>query len=565
MEPNQGERATGREIEGLLVEFQKGVRAVGFYPPKHPALIKIVQQTFAPFQVAAHEHGEFSFSVTRAGIWFEEKVQSPENENVKTLAKFLFQRRVKKLFFLDGLTVREWYQFLKVISSDAEEMYLRGGLEKLLKENRLTHVFVNDVDLQYLKNVNSQPEVPELPLPEEDEPESPPEEEEAETNIPGLSEATELSQDGYHTDSDDEDTRFKPEVTAALRRLQAAPDPDIYYEAALSLADLATQVQQERKWSLLFKIIEAFEKDAHSPDSGVDTKKYAIRAMRKVASPQLARALLKELATDDKSESEVESLLRILSKFGTVALEALYDRLRTPIDEYSGRLFGQLIVRIGPPALGMVTSLCDPAYPAPTARLAAQAIGGLKLTDGVAGLTRLLAHPDASVTIAAIDGLIEIRDLQALKVLGRYLSSDNPVQNRRHILDSIGTLKEARMTPLLLDLFRRAEDFDLTADLRKSLNVALARIGGKSVFEGLVEILKARKFFGPLYDKQTLSDALKIMTATGDRDALEMLRGNMKFKDSDLQQQLAQTIEAIDRRLATGAQTQAQPTGGAQP
>ncbi len=129
-------------------------------------------------------------------------------------------------------------------------------------------------------------------------------------------------------------------------------------------------------------------------------------------------------------------------------------------------------------------------------------------------------------------------------------------------------LKEARLTPLLLDLFRRAEDFELTADLRKSLNIALARIGGRAVFEGLTEILKARKFFGPLYDKQILSDALKIMTAAGDRDALDMLRKDVKFKDSDLQQQLTQTIEAIDRRLGAGIPPQAQPNqtaGGFQP
>jgi len=560
MEPPQGERATGREIEGLLVELQKAVRAVSFYPANHPALAKIIQQTFTPFGNAAHEHGEFSFGVTRAGIWYEEKIQSPENENVKTLAKFLFQRRIKKLFFLDGLSVREWYQFLKALSSDAEEMYLRGGLEKLLKESRLTHVFVNDVDLQYLKNVNSQPEVPELPLPEEEEPEEDAADE-GEADIPGLAEATELSQDGYRTEADDEDTEFKPEVTAALKRLELAPDADIYYEAALSLVDLATQVQRGRKWSLLFKIIEAFEKDAHDPEAGVETKKYAIRALRKVATPQLVRALLKELATDDKSESEVESLLRILSKFGTVTLETLYDRLRTPIDEYSERLFGQLVVRTGAPALSMVASLCDPAYPAPTARLAAHAIGGLKLAEGVAPLSRLLSHPDTSVVIAAVDGLLEIRDHEALNVLGRYLSSDNPVQIRRHILDNVGMRKEARITPLLLDLFRRAEDFELTPDLRKSLNIALARIGGKPVLESLIEVLKARKFFGPLYDKQTLLDAMKILGVAGDRDALNALRGSVKFKESELQQQLQSTCETLDRRFSAPAPA----TGGIQP
>ncbi len=565
MEATQGERSTGREIEPLLVELQKGIRAVAFYPPRHPSLLKVVEQSFAPFSIAAHEQGEFSFSVTRAGIWLDDKLQSPENEHVRGLAKFLFQRRIKKLFFLDGLTLKEWYWFLRAISVDAEEMQTRGGLEKLLQEKHLTHVFVNNVDLQYLKRAGSAQELPAQPAEGTDGeapevPEPAPDEEEAPEEVTSFSEATELDTTGATaaaaTSTESGITRT---VDNLLTRLHASEDPDTYYSIVVELANLASELLQKRTWVHLFRIIEAFEKDSQHTDASVETRKYAIRGLRKIASPQVARALLTELGTDDKTETEVESLLRILTLFGNTALEALAERLKSPFNEYAGQLFIQLITRIGQPALPLVLGLADSNPSVPLATFAAQALGSLRQPESVPVLTRLVSRRDEAAD-AAIDALLEIRDLESLNVLGRYLSSDNPIHARKHIMDAAGNLKESRLTPILLDLFRRADDFELTPELRKSLNIALARIGGKAVSDGLIEVLKARKLFRPQYDRQTLVDALKILAASADQETADELRSGIRFRDSDLQEAVAQTASHIERRLAESVRQQGSGT-----
>jgi len=556
MEPHQDERTGSREIEGLLIELQKGIRAVGFYPPKHPALLKIVQQSYAPYQKAAHDNGEFSFSVTRAGIWYNEKVQSPENEAVKGLAKLLFQRRIKKLFFLDGLSIHEWYQFLRNVASEPDELYQRGGLEVLLKKSGIRHVFVNDIDLNYLKQPSAQQEIPQFEIPEEEqlppEPEAPPEQTDEDTQT--IAHSRELTSEGYDPDEDEDGAQFMQELEGRLAQLdKARGNPDIYYINAVALAELASRLLEARRWGMLFRLIEIFEQDSHNPDIAVDVKKYAIRAMRKIASPQVARALLTELLTDDKSETEVETLLRILSLFGTVTLDALGERIRTPVDDYGKNLVAQLLARIGHPAMPLIQSLVNGDTSPAVAEIAAFTLGAIKEPSGVPLLKTLLARKEPEILNAAIDALFSIRDLEALNVLGRYLSGDNPLPQRRRILDTAGNYKEFRLIPILLDLFRQAEDFELTPDLRKALNISLARIGGKAVHEALIDILKARKLFGPAFDHRTLSDALKIIAASGDRDALNHLRADVKFRDSDLQQQLLQTLERMERRLADTA------------
>lgn len=540
----QGDRGSGREIEALLVELQKGLRAVAFYPSSHPSLLKIIQQTFAPIRQAAHASGEFVFSVTRAGVWYNETLQNPENELLQGLAKFLFQRRIKKLYFLDGLTQEEWLRFLRLVSMEAEDIYLRGGLEKLLQEARLTHVFVNDIDLEYLKRGGepAPPDVPELP-----EPEPPPPDPETPAAEPVIDT---VGIDGAIVGDEDSIDRDNELVENQIGDLNGTADADAYYQAALKLAETAAGLLKRRRWALLFRIIQVFEQDSRNTDLDIEFRKYAIRAMRKSGSSQVIRALLTELCTDDKSESEIESLLRILELFGPATMDVVAERLKTPLNSYTETLISQLLARMGPPAIHFALGLLHGTPQPPIARLAAQTLGSLTADEGVAALEPLVFHADPTVSDAAIDGLLAIRNMDAINVLGRYLTSNAPIASRRRVLEAFGTLRETRSSVLLLDLFRKADEFELTADFRKTLNIALARIGGRPINDGLIDVLKAPKLFGPLHDKVTLSDALKILSVTAGPESLARLRSEVTLRDSTLAQQLEGVISHIEHRLS---------------
>lgn len=106
----------------------------------------------------------------------------------------------------------------------------------------------------------------------------------------------------------------------------------------------------------------------------------------------------------------------------------------------------------------LLERLQEPGTPADSKRLAAASLGGMEARSAVAGLTRLLADPDARVRRWAIAALGEIADEQAVKPLGALLAKDPDPGVRLEAAFRLGKFGGAAARPALTAALTDADE-----------------------------------------------------------------------------------------------------------
>lgn len=106
----------------------------------------------------------------------------------------------------------------------------------------------------------------------------------------------------------------------------------------------------------------------------------------------------------------------------------------------------------------LLEQLEEPGTPADSKRLAAASLGGMEARSAVAGLTRLLADPDARVRRWAVAALGEIADEQAVKPLGALLAKDPDPGVRLEAAFRLGKFGGAAARPALTAALKDANE-----------------------------------------------------------------------------------------------------------
>ncbi|MEW6778218.1 MAG: hypothetical protein AB1405_18115, partial [Bdellovibrionota bacterium] len=266
------ERRVTLALENLLIEIQKSVRAVSFYPPTHPILKTIHQTSFELVRKAAHYFSELEIEIGRQNVTYKGTALGERNESVQALGQHLFRRRVKRFILQEGISFEEYQIFLRAAALDPEEVYLRGGLDTILMEGHVRHIWMNQVDFDRLRRIESGEE-----------------EKAEEQEAPPLADPA-LFLDTATLDTKAEDESLSPEeqsLAKVLPVLDQTNDPNKYYEGVLLLASLAERFMADHAWKPLFSIVSRLEQHSSDPRRGVEFKKYSYRALRKITTPEV--------------------------------------------------------------------------------------------------------------------------------------------------------------------------------------------------------------------------------------------------------------------------------------
>lgn len=138
------------QLQTALIKLIKLIKTVRFYPPEHPTLKHVGEETFDAFQPLL-QNGNLALTVRKDRILLDHEDTPQEHAGIRNLAHFLFARRIQRLFFLPELTTRDLIVFSRNVTLKTTDIQAKGGLQELLLTEQTTGIWINELDLSVIK------------------------------------------------------------------------------------------------------------------------------------------------------------------------------------------------------------------------------------------------------------------------------------------------------------------------------------------------------------------------------------------------------------------------------
>ena len=127
-------------------ELAKGIKAVGFYPPGHPALSQVVWKIISSIEDIPPPETGIEIEVTKNNLLYREEALPTNYKAIADLNRELYFRRASKVILLPHQKPDEMIAFLTTLNRDIQELQDEGGLERVLLHERVSRIWVNRID-----------------------------------------------------------------------------------------------------------------------------------------------------------------------------------------------------------------------------------------------------------------------------------------------------------------------------------------------------------------------------------------------------------------------------------
>lgn len=133
----------------LFGAFKIALKNASFYHKEHPAFTKAVEDLKEKTDTLLNYISPVKIGFTPNAVFFDNKYWE-EDKAFRELARIFHFRKVKNLEIKKGLTTKEWTSFIANFHLPPKEIYKEGGLTNILKEEKIYHLSVEELDYSQL-------------------------------------------------------------------------------------------------------------------------------------------------------------------------------------------------------------------------------------------------------------------------------------------------------------------------------------------------------------------------------------------------------------------------------
>ena len=379
-------------ISHAITELAKGMKIINFYPPNHPILVQAITKISLLFEDIPLPEQGLEITVTKNHLLYNNVplLGSGSNKSLVDLNRELYLRRAARVIFLPSMMPDEIVSFLKAVSRDVAQVLDDGGLEKVLRKEKVSRICINRVEYDKFSDVLKEEE--EL---EELEPEEP--------------EDLSLNNSELELELQPETSEETEEALTAdllLARIEKENDPSKYriHIDAFSRFLLTESPMQKLEYST--RAISIFIRHVESPpEKNVEIAEQAGMGILELVSDELIEHYithLKKGGIRGRQETEV-----ILVAMGEKTVAPLLQALAEEKDILLRKTIVSIIVRIGRAAIPTIlANLNDTRWY--MIRNMVMILGSLDMPDLAPQIMSTLSHPDLRVKREAIKALSRI-------------------------------------------------------------------------------------------------------------------------------------------------------------
>src|SRR3972149_7944142 len=115
------------EHTNILIELNKAVKTLNFYPQGHPNLDNVIKNFHSALQKETSQKGPFTWNADKKGISLGNVQVAPGNAVVAGLAKLFFYRKIRAITITPDVSIGDVKTFAKILAEDAQAGSPRAG------------------------------------------------------------------------------------------------------------------------------------------------------------------------------------------------------------------------------------------------------------------------------------------------------------------------------------------------------------------------------------------------------------------------------------------------------
>ncbi|PLX86272.1 MAG: hypothetical protein C0617_01440 [Desulfuromonas sp.] len=457
-------------LEQALTGLVKLIKAVQYYPPRHPSLTAAVEEARNRFAPLLEGDTPLNCTVHRDGFTVAERKIAPNSPILKSLAPFLFARRIHQLMVMPDLCASDLEALARCLTLEPGELQKEGGVPEALRRARVTTVWINEVDLARVLAMRE--EIEELG-----------------------SDGHEAEAQALHTPEDVlEVTRENRDLERVIQELARETDPARYQDLLRELAPLMHQNLTETGRPLVLQALTLVGRHAiDSKDSG-ERKTSARQALTELTGEDILDFLIESAGTVRLAEDIRQRVIRTLAFLGKRAGQRVMTRLAGEENPETRRRLAQILIRQGPAAIPVLATHLGDNRTRGVGDAVAM-LGDIRDPQATPYLHPMLFHPEGRIRREALRALTKIGGLAAVGVLIQAMrGKDQDLRTRA--IRALGALRNTAAVAPLRKLVGKPDPLSRHVEAKKAAVLALGEIGSEDAVPTLLGTLRRRKFWG---------------------------------------------------------------------
>jgi len=472
------------QIATALTGVIKQIKAIRYYPPKHPALQATAEESLRSFEPILAGGNHLSLTVRKEGFLFDDNPVAKTSPVLVQLANFCFARRIQHLTFLADLNSSDLHHFVHYLLLDPQVIQKQGGIQAILEKARLTTIWTNMRDLDEI--LERREEVEELPEDPDFDPAAVLTEDDAADEGQAQADAMDMETLLAKMEQDQNDASFQRSIQELIPLLR------------LQLID-------ERR-ALVLRAILLLCRCATGKQYSSERKQDATQALEQLATDEITSYLVAYMFATEADQKTRDTLIQILVFLGSQIANRLMEILADERAAPKRKSLNEILTRTGTAALPTIYEyLNDDRWF--VVRNAIAILGDIRNQDSLTQLTPLLEHDDIRVRRETIRALTKIGGNRAITILLQAARAKDQELRRQAIL-SLGAIRAVSAVPTLLSLLRKSDWSQRAIDFKKDTIRALGEIRSPEAIPELTRIVKRK-----LWMRRQLNDELRITAA----------------------------------------------------
>ncbi len=524
MEKSQQVIPFQKDTEDVLIEFNKALRALNFYPPGHTALKPILKRAYEILIKYLYTQGILPLTIKKEGFFFRD-APIGRSTALLGLSNEFFLRRIRSIQFLRTLEPKEFTTILRMLTEKPEKLIADGGAERYVFSKGVKSVVLNEIRYEDFR-LEEDKRLEEEEIVELGEEES----QEAE----GI-----LSLDFAVTEEEEE-------VLKLLNQLETLYEANAYIQILKPLIGKTKLLLLENKLDVASRVLTALARHFVEPKRPREVKPYIAEGLRTIADDRTIPLIVNRLCSPEVQDpSELINLLVII---GESVLTTLITRLSTEQDFRSRRRLMLAIVRFKDRALPrLLPFLNDKRWY--VVRNIISILGEMKLPDSVPHLGKILDYPDVRVQKEIIKTLSKIKTKESIEILLMLLFKKSAPEIRSYAAYALGIVRETFAIPYFIKILKGKNLYFEDMNFLKEVILALGRIGSYECVSPLVKLFKKRSLFFPRRFRLLKSVISQAFGELGGEDAIQLLFDCGVKSKGDLRETCFNVISQIAERF----------------
>ena len=247
-------------------------------------------------------------------------------------------------------------------------------------------------------------------------------------------------------------------------------------------------------------------------------------ALRRLAKPQLLRAITRELPHAD---NERDTFIAVLTRAGEDGADALIEQIAAISGQNERRVYFDALLQLQAGVPTLIHMLGDARWF--VARNAAELLGEMQAREAEPQLTELLRHPDDRVRRAPTSALMRLGTSRAMQAIQDALKDGAPAM-RMQAAAALVSRKDVKTAATLVRALEEEKDDEVQA----AFLLALGKLATPDAVQRLVKAVESER---GLFKKK--STAFRVAAVQGlaearTPDAIETLKTLQGDKDKDV-------------------------------